>query len=125
MLIEPEFWIKTTKTQVGERASEDSTLGNVQLKYNKGVNKGLKQILDYCHEYGIQISQSHLINNGMEHNAKNFSDYTNYKLRGIEATIRKNPVDFINSYIERKSLIVTKTHNDKSLMVQSITIVML
>ena len=108
LLIEPEFWIKTTRAQIGERASEDSALGNVQLKYNKGVNKGLKKILDYCHEYGIQVSQSHLMSNEMEHNAKNFSNFINAKIRGVEATIRKNPVDFINAYIERKSQMVNK-----------------
>ena len=108
LLIEPEFWIKTTRTQVGERASEDSALGRVQLNYNKGVNKGLKKILGYCHEYGIQVSQSHLMNNGLEHNAKNFSSFINGKIRGVEATIRKNPVDFINAYIERKSQMVNK-----------------
>ena len=111
LLIEPEFWIKTTRTQVGERASEDSALGNVQLKYNKGINKGLKKILGYCHEYGIQVSQSHLMSNGMEHNAKNFTNFINGKIRGVEANIRKNPVDFINAYIERKSQMVNKdTH---------------
>ena len=108
LLIEPEFWIKTTRTQVGERASEDSALGNVQLKYNKGINKGLKKILGYCHEYGIQVSQSHLMSNGMEHNAKNFTNFINGKIRGVEANIRKNPVEFINAYIERKSQMVNK-----------------
>ena len=78
LLIEPEYWIKTTRTQVGERASEDSALGRVQLNYNKGVNKGLKKILGYCHEYGIQVSQNHLMSNGMEHNAKNFTSFINY-----------------------------------------------
>ena len=108
LLIEPEFWIKTTRTQVGERASEDSALGRVQLNYNKGVNKGLKKILGNCHEYGIQVSQSHLMNNGLEHNDKNFSSIISGKMRGVETTIRKNPVDFINAYIERKSQMVNK-----------------
>ena len=108
LLIEPEYWIKTTRTQIGERASEDSALGNVQLKYNKGINKGLKQILDYCHQYGIEVSQSHLMSNGMEHNAKNFTNYINSKIRGVEANIRKKPVDFINAYIERKSQMVNR-----------------
>lgn len=108
LLIEPEFWIKTTRTQIGERALEDSSLGRVQLKYNKGVNKGLRKILDYCHEYGAQVSQNHLMNNGMEHNAHNFKSYINNKLRGVEASISKNPVDFINAYIERKSQMVNK-----------------
>ena len=106
--IEPDYWIKTTRTEVGERASEDSALGNVQLKYNKGINKGLKKILGYCHEYGIQVSQSHLMSNDMEHNAKNFTSFINGKIRGIEANFRKNPTDFINAYIERKSQMVNK-----------------
>ena len=106
--IEPDYWIKTTRTEVGERASEDSALGNVQLKYNKGINKGLKKILEYCHEYGIQVSQNHLMSNGMEHNAKNFTSFINGKIRGIEANFRKNPTDFINAYIERKSQMVNK-----------------
>lgn len=108
LLIEPEFWIKTTRTQIGERALEDSTLGKIQLKYNKGINKELKKILDYCHEYGVEVSQNHLMNNGMEHNAHNFKSYINNKLRGVEASISKNPVDFINAYIERKSQMVNK-----------------
>ena len=108
MKIEPDYWIKTTRTQIGERASEDSALGNVQLKYNKGVNKGLKKILDYCREYGIQVSQNHLMSNGIEHNAKNFTNYINAKIRGVEATIRKKPIDFINAYIERKSEMVNR-----------------
>ena len=33
LLIEPEFWIKTTRTQVDERASDDSALVNVQRNY--------------------------------------------------------------------------------------------
>ena len=106
--IEPDYWIKTTRTQIGERASEDSALGNVQLKYNKGINKELKQILDYCHQYGIEVSQSHLMSNGMEHNAKNFTNYINAKIRGVEVTIRKKPIDFINAYIERKSEMVNR-----------------
>lgn len=48
------------------------------------------------------------MNNGLEHNAKNFSSFINGKIRGVEATIRKNPVDFINAYIERKSQMVNK-----------------
>ena len=108
LLIEPEFWIKTTRTQVGERANEDSSLSRVQLNYNKGINKELKKILGYCRLYGVEVSQNHLMNNEMEHNAKNFTNYINCKLRGVEATIRKKPADFINAYIERKSQMVNR-----------------
>ena len=108
LLIEPEYWIKTTRTQVGERASEDSALGNVQLNYNRGINKELKKILEYCHQYGIEVSQSNLMNDGMEHNAKNFSDYINGKIRGVEARNHKDARAFIEAYIERKSQMVNK-----------------
>lgn len=76
---------------------------NLRCKY-----KGLRKILNYCHEYGAQVSQNYLMNNGMEHNAHNFKSYINNKLRGVEASINKNPVDFINAYIERKSQMVNK-----------------
>ena len=108
LLIEPEFWIKTTRKQTGERANEDSSLSRVQLNYNKGINKELKKILGYCRLYGVEVSQNHLMNNEMEHNAKNFTNYINCKLRGVEATIRKKPADFINAYIERKSQMVNR-----------------
>lgn len=108
LLIEPEFWIKTTRKQAGERANEDSSLSRVQLNYNKGINKELKKILGYCRLYGVEVSQNHLMNNEMEHNAKNFTNYINCKLRGVEATIRKKPADFINAYIERKSQMVNR-----------------
>lgn len=45
----------------------------------------------------------------MEHSAKNFTSFINAKIRGVEANIRKNPVNFINAYIERKSQMVTIT----------------
>lgn len=108
LLIDPEFWIKTTRKQAGERANEDSSLSRVQLNYNKGINKELKKILGYCRLYGVEVSQNHLMNNEMEHNAKNFTNYINCKLRGVEATIRKKPADFINAYIERKSQMVNR-----------------
>ncbi|MBE6274248.1 MAG: hypothetical protein E7097_10310 [Bacteroides sp.] len=108
LLIEPEFWIKTTRKQAGERANEDSSLSRVQLNYNKGINKELKKILGYCRLYGVEVSQNHLMNNEMEHNAKNFTNYINCKLRGVEATIRKKPADFINAYIVRKSQMVNR-----------------
>lgn len=108
LLIEPEYWIRAARNQEGGSVVEDTSLGRVQLRQNKNVNKRLKQILNYCHEYGVIVSQSHLMDNGMEHNADNFTKYINSKIRGVEASIRKNPEDFINNYIERKSQMVNK-----------------
>lgn len=108
LLIEPEYWIRAAKNQEGGSVVEDNSLGRVQLRQNRDVNKRLKQILNYCHEYGVIVSQSHLMNNGMEHNADNFTEFINSKIRGVEASIRKNPEDFITNYIKRKSQMVNK-----------------
>lgn len=57
LLIEPQYWLKTTRTQIGERATEDPAIGTVQLRYNKEVNKALKQILSYCNDYAKAITE--------------------------------------------------------------------
>ena len=45
--IEPEFWIKTARNQVGERAIEDGKISAVQKRANKVINKELRKILQY------------------------------------------------------------------------------
>ena len=107
--IEPQYWIKTKRTQIGERALESNNLGQVQKKYNQDINKELSKILGYCNEYGIAVSHSNLlVNNLLEHSRKNFEAFVSSKIRGVEFSIRKNPADFINDYIERKSMMVNK-----------------
>ena len=109
LLIEPDFWIKTTRTEIGERAKEDSSLGRVQNEYNQRINSELRKILGYCQEYGVIVSQNHLMGNySLEHSKANFEAFVQSKIRGVEANIRKSPVEFINAYIERKSKMVNK-----------------
>jgi hypothetical protein len=109
LLIEPQFWIKTTKTEVGERAAESVSFGRVQNEYNLKVNAELRKILGYCQEYGVEVSQNHLMtNNPLRHCKDSFEAFLKSKIRGIEANIRKNPVEFINAYIERKIKMVNK-----------------
>lgn len=108
LLIEPEYWIKVSKNQIGGKALEDDSLGRVQLRYNKHINKELRKIISYCHEYGALVCQNHLMSSNFEHNKENFENFLKNKIRGVEASIRKNPVDFINAYIERKSQMVNK-----------------
>lgn len=108
LLIEPKYWIKASRTEIGERALVGGTLNNVQDKYNRKINKGLGKILDYCKEYGVVVSQSHLMGEGMEHCKANFEAFLNSKIRGVEANVRKNPKEFINAYIERKEKMVNK-----------------
>ncbi|WP_291530621.1 tyrosine-type recombinase/integrase [Bacteroides sp. UBA939] len=108
LLIEPEFWLKTTRTQEGGGAVESSTLNAIQNKYNKKINKELEKILDYCKEYGVMVSQSHLMSNVMEHSKTNFEAFLNSKIRGIEVKTRKCPEEFVKAYIERKINMVNK-----------------
>ncbi|WP_147400724.1 tyrosine-type recombinase/integrase [Bacteroides intestinalis] len=109
LLIEPQFWIKTSRTEIGERANENTSLGRVQCEYNHKINLELRKILGFCREYGVEVSQNHLaINHPMIHSKDNFETFVKSKIRGIEANIRKNPVEFINDYIQRKSKMVNK-----------------
>lgn len=119
LLIEPEYWIKTKRNQEGERTKEDDSLDRVQLQYNRKINTELTRILDYCHQYGAEVSSNHLMSEHLDHNAKNFKSYINDKLRGIEASSRKNPTNFINAYIKRKTDMVNK---DTQLKISSGTI---
>ena len=109
LLIEPQFWIKTTKTEVGERANESTSFGRVQCEYNHKVNVELRKILDYCREYGVAVSQNHLsVDYPMKHSKDDFESFIKSRIRGFEAIIRKKPVEFINAYIERKIKMVNK-----------------
>lgn len=104
LTIEARFWIKKSRNQVGEMAREDSSLGRVQLEYNKNINKELRQILKYCKEYADEVNRIDLMNsNPLTHSKENFEEFIKNKLRGTEANIRKRPKCFIEDYIERKS----------------------
>lgn len=108
LLIEPKYWMRTTRTQEGERAMVGENLDAVQNRYNKKINAELRKILGYCKEYGTMVSQSNLANEAIEHSKVNFEMFLNSKIRGIEASFRKNPVEFINAYIDRKINMVNK-----------------
>lgn len=109
--IEPEFWIKMGRNEVGERAVEDGNISAIQKRANKEVNKELRKILGYCQEYGVAVSQANLLNDGMDFTKETFETFIIAKLRGKEAMIRKNPLDFIQDYIERKKTMTNKdTH---------------
>ena len=107
--IEPEFWIKTNRNQVGERAVEDGNISAVQKRANKELNRELRKILGYCQEYGVAVSQENLLNDGMEFTKETFEAFLTSKLRGKDAMIRKNPLDFIKDYIERKKTMINKS----------------
>lgn len=108
MTIEPQYWLKTTRTQVGEKATEDPAIGAVQLRYNKEVNKGLKQILAYCNDYTKAITDG-----DVEHTKENFENYLKSKINGKETDIKKKPLTFIQDYIGRKKSMVNKATQRK------------
>lgn len=102
LLIEPKFWLKTTRTQMGGQAMVGGNLNKVQDAYNRNVNNELIKILSYCREYGVAVSESNLMNDSMEHSKDNFMEFLYSKISGKEAKIRKSPEEFIKAYIERK-----------------------
>lgn len=108
LLIEPQFWVKTTRSQVGERAIEGGILGKVQNDYNRKINKELQKIIGYCKEYGVKVSESNLVDEAVKHSKRNFEDFMNCRIRGKEALVRKTPTNFVNAYIERKARMVNK-----------------
>ncbi len=107
--IEPEYWIKTGRKQVGERAIEDGNISALQKRANKELNKELRKILGYCQEYGVAVSQENLLDDSMDFSKETFESFITAKLRGKEAMIRKNPLDFIQDYIERKKSMTNKS----------------
>lgn len=106
--IEEKYWIKTSRTEVGERVRESEDFGHIQNLTNKKVNDELRKILGYCHEYGLAVSQKNLLANPLPHNKASFEDFIGHKIRGEEVKIRKEPKSFILDYIERKSKQVNK-----------------
>ena len=106
--IEPEYWMKAGRNQVGERAIEDGNISAFQKRANKDLNKELKRILCYCQEYGVAVSQENLLDDSIEFSKETFERFLAAKLRGKEAMIRKNPLDFIQDYIERKKSMTNK-----------------
>ncbi len=109
--IAPKYWICKGRNERGERALEDGNISVVQIRYNKHVNSEIQKILEYCHEYGVLVSQSDLQSNAVELSKETFVDYLTNKIRGREAHIKKNPREFIEDYIERKKLMVNiNTH---------------
>ena len=107
--IEPEYWIKADRNQVGERAVEDGNISAVQKRYNKSINKELRKILGFCREYGVAVSQENLLEDGLDFSKETFEEFLTAKLRGKEAKIRKNPLEFIQDYIERKKTMTNRS----------------
>ena len=103
LLIEQEYWKRTTRSEVGECAIVDTRWSHVVNEQNKSINKELIKILRYCKEYGEIVSHQDLMSEPIKHSAENFKRIIESKIRGVEAQIRRNPKDFIEDYIKRKT----------------------
>ena len=103
LLIEQEYWKRTTRSEVGECAITGTHLSRVVNEQNERINAELRNILKYCKEYGEIVSRQDLMSEPVVHSAENFKRIIECKIRGVEAQIRKNPKDFIEDYIKRKA----------------------
>lgn len=108
LLIENEYWKKTTRSEVGECAITGTHLSRVVNEQNERINTELRNILKYCKEYGEMVSRQDLMSEPLGHSADNFKRIIECKIRGEEAAIRKNPKDFIEDYIQRKARMVNR-----------------
>ena len=108
LLIEQEYWKRTTRSEVGECAITGTHLSRVVNEQNERINAELRNILKYCKEYGEIVSRQDLMSEPVEHSAENFKRIIECKIRGVEAQIRKNPKDFIEDYIKRKARMVNR-----------------
>lgn len=108
LLIEQEYWKRTTRSEMGECAITGTHLGRVVNEQNERINAELRNILKYCKEYGEMVSRQDLMSEPVEHSADNFKRIIECKIRGVEAAIRKNPKDFIEDYIQRKARMVNR-----------------
>ena len=108
LLIEQEYWNRTTRSQMGECAITGTHLSRVINEENERINAELRNILKYCKEYGEMVSRQDLMSEPIKHSAENFKRIIECKIRGEEAAIRKNPKDFIEDYIKRKSRMVNR-----------------
>ena len=57
LLIEKEYWKKTTRSEVGECAITGTHLSRVVNEQNERINTELRNILKYCKEYGEMVSR--------------------------------------------------------------------
>ena len=108
LLIKEEHWIKKGKSEIGECAKEDASLGSIILKENKAINKQLRKIIGYCQEYGALVSERHLYNKPIEFSGETFKAFIEGKIRGVEALYSKKPKSFIEAYIQRKTDMVNR-----------------
>ena len=72
LLIEQEYWNRTTRSQTGECAITGTHLSRVVNEENKHINKELCNILKYCKEYGEMVSRQDLTSEPIKHSAENF-----------------------------------------------------
>lgn len=113
LLIEPQYWIKSDRSNIGGgMADENPSYGRTVLRHCKEVNKGLKNILNFCNEYGVEVSSLNLQTNqttALEHSPQNFKTYLEARICGTVNDIHKNTQSYIEEYIRHKATLTNKT----------------
>ena len=112
--IEPCFWIKKSRSEVGERAKEDGNFSAVQKKENIRINKELRRILGFCKDYAILVSETNLMQDAIPFTKETFVKYMSDRIRGKEAIVRKNAEEFIKDYIVVAKTLLTTSRDSSS-----------
>ena len=81
--IEEQYWQKSNRTELGERAIENSQWGRVVLDENRRINKRLDAILDYCREYAKLITVENFNSKPIEFTKQTFEEFMKNKIRHL------------------------------------------
>lgn len=108
LLIEPCLWLKNSSRGNGGMALEDASLGQVNLKECKAINKRLKEIIGFCQDYADAVTKNTLHDEALEHSAENFKTFIYAKIDGKDEKRQLDVEDYIGNYIQTKCSMLNK-----------------
>ncbi len=106
--IEEKYWDKPPRGRQGGKAIEGSNMPQPVKEENARINSELSRILGFCRDYADAVCASDLMSTPLPYTKESFEKFLTSKIRGKEASIRKNAEEFINDYIRRKASMVNK-----------------
>ena len=108
MTIEPLLWQKKGSNGQGEMACESKSYGNVKYNECKDINKRLKEILGFCHDYASRVVNESLDDVPLEHSPESFKAFIIGKIKGDNKNGKIDALSYIKDYIERKATMLNK-----------------
>lgn len=108
LLTEPCLWLKNSSRGNGGMALEDASLGQVNLKECKAINKRLKEIIGFCQDYADAVTKNTLHDEALEHSAENFKTFIYAKIDGKDEKRQLDVEDYIGNYIQTKCSMLNK-----------------